>query len=408
MNMARSTFYKRPHAGHRAAREKADTDLRVRIEDILAEFPAYGYRRVTHELRRRGLVINHKRVARVMREHALTPHRVRAWLATTNSDHKQPIYPNLRSSITPEGPDELWVADLTYIRLTTGFVFLAVVLDAWSRRVIGYAISHLLDTRLCLAALDAALDLRQPRAGLVHHSDRGVQGGFKRSSQHLKKEEELRWRQASADGRIELYVRRCVHPVVPRWDAGSIGRGSGRKSLEGCRARSRRWQPACLPLLARAGFANVVACHLSVFVLCRGATYRSSSEKRLRFFMLAVAACARSPGSWAAHRRRSRENCGGTQQHEVETSSIEPRAAQWHADRRAKTSESCQTRCKQRTEAVCAGSPWRPDRGSRRGGRAGPQFTLGRASPWSPTRPAVGGLVESRADRQQATGRLSR
>ena len=76
MNMARSTFYKRPHAGHRAAREKADTDLRVRIEDILAEFPAYGYRRVTHELRRRGLVINHKRVARVMREHALTPHRV--------------------------------------------------------------------------------------------------------------------------------------------------------------------------------------------------------------------------------------------------------------------------------------------------------------------------------------------
>ena len=158
----------------------------------------------------------------------------------------------------------------------------------------------------------------------VLHTQGGHLGGFKRSSQHLKKEEELRWRQASADGRIELYVRRCVHPVVPRWDAGSIGRGSGRKSLEGCRARSRRWQPACLPLLARAGFANVVACHLSVFVLCRGATYRSSSEKRLRFFMLAVAACARSPGSWAAHRRRSRENCGGTQQHEVETSSIEP------------------------------------------------------------------------------------
>ena len=206
MNMARSTFYKRPHAGHRAAREKADTDLRVRIEDILAEFPAYGYRRVTHELRRRGLVINHKRVARVMREHALTPHRVRAWLATTNSDHKQPIYPNLRSSITPEGPDELWVADLTYIRLTTGFVFLAVVLDAWSRRVIGYAISHLLDTRLCLAALDAALDLRQPRAGLVHHSDRGVQGGFKRSLQRLDREE-LRWKWANVDGRIVRYVR---------------------------------------------------------------------------------------------------------------------------------------------------------------------------------------------------------
>ena len=176
MNMARSTFYKRPHAGHRAAREKADTDLRVRIEDILAEFPAYGYRRVTHELRRRRLVINHKRVARVMREHALTPPPgTRMGSLRRTAITSGPSTPNLRSSITPEGPDELWVADLTYIRLTTGFVFLAVVLDAWSRRVIGYAISHLLDTRLCLAALDAALDLRQPRAGLVHHSDRGVQ-----------------------------------------------------------------------------------------------------------------------------------------------------------------------------------------------------------------------------------------
>ena len=139
MNMARSTFYKRPNAEHAGGREKADADLRVRIEDILAEFPSYGYRRITHELRRRGQLVNHKRVSRVMREHALTPRRVRAWLATTNSKHKQPVYPNLRCSITPVGPDELWVADLTYIRLTTGFVFLAVVLDAWSRRVIGYA-----------------------------------------------------------------------------------------------------------------------------------------------------------------------------------------------------------------------------------------------------------------------------
>ena len=174
MNTPRSTFSKRADAARETARERADADLRVRIEDILAEFPAYGYRRVTHELRRRGRVVNHKRVARVMREHALTPRRVRAWLATTNSNHKQRIYPNLRPSITPEGPDELWVADLTYIRLTTGFVFLAVVLDVWSRRVIGYAISHLLDARLCLAALDAALELRQPRSGLIHPPDRGA------------------------------------------------------------------------------------------------------------------------------------------------------------------------------------------------------------------------------------------
>ena len=90
MNMARSTFYKRPNAEHAVGREKADAELRVRIEDILAEFPAYGHRRVTHELRRRGLVVNHKRVSRVIREHALTPRRVGAWLATTNSDHNSP------------------------------------------------------------------------------------------------------------------------------------------------------------------------------------------------------------------------------------------------------------------------------------------------------------------------------
>ena len=323
MNIPRSTFYKRPDAACETARERTDADLRVRIEDILAEFPAYGYRRVTHELRRRGLVVNHKRVARVMREHALTPRRVRAWLATTNSNHKQRVYPNLRPSITPEGPDELWVADLTYIRLTTGFVFLAVVLDVWSRRVIGYAISHLLDARLCLAALDAALELRQPRSGLVHHSDRGVQGEFKRSSQHL--EEELRWRRSGAEERIEFYVDGCVHQAVRRWDAASIGRGSGKRSLEVCRARRPPWRQVCPPLSGHAGFANVVACHPSIFVPSRGAISRSLSEKRSPFFEPVVVAYARSPGSWAAHPRRSRENCGGTQLQEEGTSSIGPR-----------------------------------------------------------------------------------
>ena len=184
MNMPRSTFYKRPSSDRRVVLKRADADLRVRIEDVLADFPAYGYRRVTHELRRRGLVVNHKRVARVMREQALTPRRVRAWLATTDSGHAQPVYPNLRSSITPAGPDELWAADLTYIRLETGFVYLAIVIDTWSRRVVGYAISHLLDTRLCLAALDAALELRQPSPGLVHHSDRGARGDLRERLQH--------------------------------------------------------------------------------------------------------------------------------------------------------------------------------------------------------------------------------
>jgi putative transposase len=146
-----------------------------RIESILDEFPAYGYRRFTHELRRRGTVVNHKRVSRIMRTSALTPRRVRRFLATTDSDHGEPVYPNLLPEIATSGPDQLRVSDLTYIRLETGFICLAVVLDAWSRRVVGYAVSHRLDTRLCLAALEAAVEQRQPTPGMVHHSDRGVQ-----------------------------------------------------------------------------------------------------------------------------------------------------------------------------------------------------------------------------------------
>ncbi len=152
---------------------------------------------------------------------------------------------------------------------------------------------------------------------------RAVAGEFKWSSQHLK--EELRWRQAGAEERIEPYVNGCVHQAVRQWDAASIGRGSGKRSLEVCRARRPPWQRVCPPLSGHAGFANVVVCHPSIFVPSRGAISRSLSEKRSPFFEPVVVACARSPGSWAAHLRRSRENCGGTRLHEEGTSSIEPR-----------------------------------------------------------------------------------
>lgn len=175
MNLPRSTYYARPDPASQREREQLESQTRSEIEAILAEFPAYGYRRVTHELRRRGRPVNHKRVARIMRAHALTPQRVKRFLTTTDSAHDQPIYPNLLPTSRPHGPDQLWVADLTYIRLARGFVFLAVVLDAWSRRVVGYAISRSLDSRLCVAALEAAIEERRPGPGLVHHSDRGVQ-----------------------------------------------------------------------------------------------------------------------------------------------------------------------------------------------------------------------------------------
>jgi putative transposase len=117
MNLSRSTFYKGCKSETQQIREEQRALLRAEIEEVLTEWPFYGYRRVTRELRRRGIVANHKKVARIMREEALTPHRVRRFITTTDSKHGDPVYPNLAGDILPTGPDQLWVADLTYIRL---------------------------------------------------------------------------------------------------------------------------------------------------------------------------------------------------------------------------------------------------------------------------------------------------
>jgi putative transposase len=173
MGIARSTYY--AVARGDVLKRESEAALRSAIEIVVAEWPAYGYRRVTHELRRRGIVINHKRVARVMREEALTPRRMRRFLTTTDSDHAEPIYENLAAGFRAAGPNQLWVADITYIRLRSGFVYLAVLLDAWSRRVVGYAVGNTLAVQLTLTALNAAVTSRRPPPGLIHHSDRGAQ-----------------------------------------------------------------------------------------------------------------------------------------------------------------------------------------------------------------------------------------
>jgi putative transposase len=177
MGIARSTYYGAPAADR-------DAEIITRIEAICAEFEAYGYRRVTAELRHQGLFVNSKRVRRLMREHGLSPKQRRRYVATTDSDHDEPIFPNVAADMAPDGPNQLWVADITYVAIATGFVYLAAILDAWSRRVVGYAISRSIDARLAIAALNAAVRSRAPPAGCVHHSDRGSQPGFKRSSQH--------------------------------------------------------------------------------------------------------------------------------------------------------------------------------------------------------------------------------
>lgn len=145
------------------------------VEDIQDDFPCYGYRRVTHELHRRGLTVNHKKVARIMRLAGLGIKPRKRYVRTTDSRHANPIYPNLYRNQIPERPDQVWVAEFTCIRVTQGFGCLAVILDACSRKVVGCALSQRLDTPLALAALRSAVAIRNPPPGCIHHTDRGCQ-----------------------------------------------------------------------------------------------------------------------------------------------------------------------------------------------------------------------------------------
>ncbi len=160
IELPRSTYYYRSTA--RAA-EMSDARLLELIAQIQAELTGYGYRRVTHELRRRGHPVNHKRVARVMRANGRSIKQRKRFVRTTDSDHDSPVFPNLYRNVIPSRPDVVWVADITYIRLAVGFCYLAAILDACSRRVVGYAISRQIDTQLALAALNAAVRTRTCR-----------------------------------------------------------------------------------------------------------------------------------------------------------------------------------------------------------------------------------------------------
>ncbi len=169
--LGRAGFYRWRAPRHSMPEEM---ELRDQMQKVALESPAYGYRRITAELQKR-FQINHKRVLRMMREDNLLCVRRRAFVVTTDSRHNLPVYPNLARESKPTAINQLWVADITYIRLRMEFVYLAVVLDAFSRRVIGWALGRTLEADLAVAALRMALIERQPSTGLVHHSDRGVQ-----------------------------------------------------------------------------------------------------------------------------------------------------------------------------------------------------------------------------------------
>jgi putative transposase len=168
MGIARSTYYE-------TSATPDDTAIVEAIAAICDEFEHYGWRRVRAALRHQGMVVNHKKIKRVMREHDLQPRMRRRYVATTDSNHSDPIFLNRAKGLVVDEPNQLWVADITYVAILAGFVYVGVILDAWSRRVVGYAISRSIDARLTVAALKSAIERRKPPPGCIHHSDRGSQ-----------------------------------------------------------------------------------------------------------------------------------------------------------------------------------------------------------------------------------------
>jgi putative transposase len=171
--VSRASFYR--FAGEAGPGPDPDMDLRDAIQRIALEWASYGRPRITAELRRRGLTVNPKKVYRIMREDNLLCFRKRKFVVTTDSSHSRKVYPNLAGRMVQTGMDQLWIADITYIRLRDEFVYVAVILDAYSRRVIGWALDRTMEDELTLSALRMALSRRVVEPGLVHHSDRGSQ-----------------------------------------------------------------------------------------------------------------------------------------------------------------------------------------------------------------------------------------
>jgi putative transposase len=168
VGMARSTYYYKPK------KQPPDMDLAEKIEEIALDCPSYGYRRITAQLHRQGLKVNHKRVLRLMRDKNLLCRAQKAFRVTTNSAHSLKKYPNLIGSIVPTRTDQIWHADITYIRIAKSFVYLAALIDGFSRKVIGYGLGKTLSSDLSLAALLDSISKRDTD-DLIHHSDQGIQ-----------------------------------------------------------------------------------------------------------------------------------------------------------------------------------------------------------------------------------------
>jgi putative transposase len=172
MGISRSTYYYKPKKN--LEKKKCDADIADAIEKICYEHPYYGYRRITAALKRMRIVVNHKKVLKIMKKMGLQCRKARRFAITTNSKHGLKVYPNLAKDLILERPDKLWCADITYIRILTGFVYFAALIDAFSRKIIGYAIGKILAAKLPLEALKMAIRSRNTD-DLIHHFDKGIQ-----------------------------------------------------------------------------------------------------------------------------------------------------------------------------------------------------------------------------------------
>jgi putative transposase len=177
MQISTSTYYRTPKRDP-VERAKRDADLRDRIDAIHVDFPRCGYRPMRHYLNRQGITVSGRKLRALMKQYGLQALIKRAFVKTTDSNHKLRVYPNLLPGLYVDGINQVWVADITYIRIKTGFVYLAVILDIYSRRIVGWAISPRIDGELTIAALKDAIQKRNPHRGTFHHTDRGVQYAY--------------------------------------------------------------------------------------------------------------------------------------------------------------------------------------------------------------------------------------
>ena len=267
----------------------------------------YGAPRIHAELVARGQQASRKRIARLMRAaHLWGVSRRKFVVTTTRAVDARPAPDLVRRAFTATGPNQLWVADITYIPTGRGFLFLAVVLDVWSRRIVGWAMETHLRTTLVLAALDMAVEQRQPRA-VIHHSDQGCQGEFNWSSQHLD-DEVLQCRDGNGEGQTGRVGRRCVRLVGRRQRGVRSSNGSGRRSRGGCRVRMPLCPVACRRPWVVVGSVRAVVCRRSAWRPDRLATCPLRSGKRSRSCERRAPGCVTLPVGSGEPRRLSRES----------------------------------------------------------------------------------------------------